>query len=126
MDLYTTILKSAAIKDDNIIEIVYQDKTLIDLDSAKLIFNEFDKLTEGKRIKKLMIIGQSTNLTEEARHFIIAENNKRKSQIIAEAIVVNSFFQKLSANFYILYLRNIYPTHFFTSKESAQEWLKKQ
>lgn len=126
MELYTEILKSATINDDNIIEIIYQDKTLIDLESAKAIFNEFDRITAGRKVKKLMVMGQATNLTEEARHFIISENNKRKDQILAEAIVVHSFFQKLSANFYILYLRNIYPTHFFTCKETASEWLQRQ
>lgn len=125
MGLYTNLLKYVNITDTNIIEIAYQDKTLIDEVAASRIFDEFDRLTEGKPFKKLMIIGQGTNLTQEARQFIISENNKRKEQIIAEAIVVNSFFQKLSANFYILYLRNIYPTHFFTNKDSAMEWLKR-
>ncbi|MDI1233077.1 MAG: hypothetical protein PSX81_02215 [bacterium] len=123
MELYTDILKRIVIKDNNIIEIAYHDNSFINCEAVKLIFIEFDRLTEGRKIKKLILIGKSTNISEEARQLIITENHIRKSQIIAEAIVVNSFFQKLSANFYILYLKKMYPTHFFTSKDLAIEWL---
>ncbi len=123
MELYTDILKRIVIKDNNIIEIAYHDNSFINCEAVKLIFIEFDRLTEGRKIKKLILIGKSTNISEEARQLIITENHIRKSQIIAEAIVVNSFFQKLSANFYILYFKKMYPTHFFTSKDLAIEWL---
>ncbi len=64
-------------------------------------------------------------ITNAARLYIIEENKKRKALIIAEAVVVNSFAQKLSANFYIFFIQKIYPIHFFVNKTLAIQWLNK-
>lgn len=123
-DSLTKNLKSLRMIDERTVEIVFVDNETVDVKGVLEIYKLLDEFTAGKRLKKLLIIGKHVEISKEARALIVEENHKRKDNIIAEAVVVNSFAQKLSANFYIMFLRKIYPTHFCISGEEAMEWLK--
>lgn len=118
------VIKSIRMYDDRTVEIVYNDDVVINNEDAMESYRILDEFTAGRRLKKLLIVGKNVDINTETRFLIVKENNSRKDSIIAEAVVVNSIAQKIKTNFYIMFLRKIYPTHFFTSVTEAEEWLK--
>jgi hypothetical protein len=110
--------------DKRTVEIHFQDSVLVEKEGVKQVYKMLDEFTDGQRLKKLLIIGEHTDITKEARLLIVEENNVRKNRIVAEAIVVHSFAQKLIANFYLALLKNIYPIQFFTERTKAEKWLR--
>ncbi len=105
------------------VEIEFLDEIVVETNGVREAYRILDTFTNKERLKKLVIIGKLTEITKDARLLIVEENKQRQEKIIAEAILVNSFAQKLSANFYILFLKNIYPIQFFTDRLKAELWL---
>ncbi len=118
------VLKSLKMINKRTLELEFIDHVTVERDGVKEIYKVLDEFTEGHRLKKLLILGEHTEISKEARFLMVEENNIRQSKIIAEAIVVHSFAQKLSANFYMMLLKKIYPVQFFTDHESAEKWLR--
>lgn len=109
--------------DENTVEIVFQDNILIDLEGMKEAYKEYGVFTGNKRLKRLVVAGRHTDLTKEARKYGEKENERRKDTCVAEAMVVYTFVQKMIANFYLKYIKDLYPTKSFTDIEQAREWL---
>lgn len=107
----------------NTVEIKYFDDITIELDQAKKDYIAYDSFTQDKKVKKLIISGNYTNITNNARKFIRQENTKRVHLIIAEAIVVHSLAQRLFGNFYFNLMKSRYPIKIFSSIEKAKIWL---
>jgi len=118
------VLKSIRMLDKRTVEIEYLDNVLVEREGVREAYRILDEFTSKERLKKLLIIGERTDISKEARMLIVEENNIRKGRIIAEAIVVHSFAQKLIANFYMALLKNIYPIKFFTKRLEAETWLR--
>lgn len=116
--------QSIRMLDENTVEVVYRENQVVTNQDVDEIYSAYDQFTEGKRLKKLMIIGKKVDISSETRFKIINNNNQRKDLIIAEAVVVHSTPQKLKVNFYIMFLKKIYPIQYFTDIEAAKEWLK--
>lgn len=108
--------------DDDTIEIIYHDHSKIDLEAIKAAFAKYDAFTT-KRLKKLTIAGEHTEITAEARKYGHEQSKARRKFIIAEALVVNSLPQKMVANFYSAFIKDLYPIKYFTDAESAKQWL---
>ncbi len=123
MDDIHKVLKSIRITEDQILEISFLDDVLVYKGKVQTIYETIDLMTQGQRLHKLIIIGKQTQITKEARFLIVENNAVRKQNIIAEAIIVHSFYQKLSANFYIYFIHHYYPIQFFTDIEKGKDWL---
>ncbi len=108
---------------ENTVEIVFQDQVTIDLEDIKNTYEELYKFTGEKRLKKLVITGKQTEITKDARSYGHRESVRIKDRVIAEAIVVHQLYQKMLVNFYIIFIKDSYPTKFFTDVEKAKEWL---
>jgi hypothetical protein len=118
------ILKSVGMLNEDTLEIVFEDNMLIDLEGIKEAYIEFDKFfAKNRRLKRLVVMGKNTEITKEARKYGEIENEKRKSTCIAEAMVVFTFVQKMVTNFYLKYIKDLYPTRSFTDINEAREWL---
>lgn len=117
------ILKSLSMLDERTVEIVFQDDVLIELEDIKETYKELHDFTGEKRLKKLVVTGKKTEITKDARLYGHRESLKIKDQVIAEAIVVHLLYQKMIINFYIMFIKDSYPTKFFTDIEKAKEWL---
>ncbi len=117
------ILKSLSMIDDDTVEIVFQDDVLIELEDIKKTYRELHEFTGNRRLKKLVITGRKTEITKDARLYGHNESVKIKDRVIAEAIVVHLLYQKMIINFYIKFIKDSYPTRFFTDVEKAREWL---
>lgn len=70
----------------------------------------------------LIDMRQLTSMSKEARTYY-ADDNSAKGRV-AIALLIDSYFSKIMANFYISYSKPPYPVKLFTSKQEAIEWLK--
>ncbi len=117
------LLKSLRMLDEYTIEIIYHDNITIDLTGIQKAWVKLDDFTQKKRLKKLTIVGKNTSITREARRNGHAESESRKHIIAAEALVVHTLPQKMVANFYSKFIKDLYPIKYCTDVEAARQWL---
>ena len=125
MDLNKPILKSIKMFDEYIVEIQYNDNVIVSKKDVGQLYELLDAVTEDRAYAKLLIIGENTIITEEARLEVIRENKKRKDSILAEAIVVKTLGQRIKTNIYIKFISLYYPTQCFDIQDKAHGWLLK-
>jgi len=125
-DLTSSILKSFRFIDEKTIELIFHDAVIIDLEGIMAVDDYCLQFTKGKKIKRLIVSGKNSEITAKARQYGEKLSEGAKDDIIAEAVVVNSLAQKMIANFYFKYLKDLYPARFFTDIDKAKEWLEKQ
>jgi hypothetical protein len=118
-----SVLKSITMLNNDTVEVVFRDDMVFDVEGIQAAYKEYDEFTGGKRLKRLVIAGKKSEMSKEARKFGESENERRKSNCIAEAMVVYTFVQKMCTNFYLKYMHEIYPAKSFTDIEEAREWL---
>lgn len=118
-----SVLKSIKMLDEQTVEIVFHDEFYFDLESIKQSYAETHEFTQGKKLKRLVISGRKTDITREARQYGLHENQRLKDNVIAEALVVHSFIQKMITNIYLKNIQKSYPAKAFTDIEKAKEWL---
>jgi hypothetical protein len=123
--LAAKIIKSFRFLDEETTELIFHDNTDIDLDGIIAVADYCRSFTNGKRIKRLTISGKNSNISAKARNYGEKLSEADKDNIIAEAVVVHSLTQKMVANFYFKYLKDLYPARFFTDADKAKEWLAK-
>ncbi|HEY1047015.1 MAG TPA: hypothetical protein VGF79_11290 [Bacteroidia bacterium] len=117
------VQKSIRMISEDILEITFDDNVFLDLEKIIQSFEETEAFTNGRKLKRLVISGKKTDITKEARAYGLKENERLKDQVIAEALVVHSFTQKMITNFYLKYINKSYPAKAFTDVEKAKEWL---
>lgn len=118
------VIKSIQMLDGNICEVIFNDKVKIELEDMRESFELVNTFTNHMPVKKLVITGANTEITKEARLFGHEASLKVKHNVIAEAIIVHSLYQKMVINFYSKFIKDNYPTSFFVDIEKAKEWLK--
>ena len=77
-------------------------------------------------MKRLIVISKNAKMELAARIYLQENNKDNKNLIAAEAIVVCSLTQKMTTNFYLKFIKDSYPSKFFTEIEKAKDWLLKQ
>lgn len=118
-----TLVKSLEMLDGTTMELTFYDNITIDLEGLKAVDAYCQRLTAGRKHKRLVISGRNSEITNEARRYGEKLSLENKDNIIAEAIVVYSLPQKMIANFYFRFLKDAYPARFFTNLDKAREWL---
>lgn len=118
------VLKSLTMIDNDTVEIEYTDAVHVTYDDMRELLDSLYRFTENKRLKRLVVITKNSTLETKARHLLQEENKDRSEQIIAEAVLVTSFTQKMTTNFYLKFIKDTYPSKFFTDYYKAIEWLK--
>lgn len=125
----TTILKeiyfqtlSVGLRSDGLMEVKINANVEIDVNNVLEIVGAIKKIGEEKKYPILLIFGEYTLPTLEARNYVAtAESNP---YAIAEAYVIQSFTQKITGNIYLKINKPIRPTRLFNSEEDAVDWLK--
>jgi hypothetical protein len=118
------VIKSIKMANDSLVEIIFNDDVQIELEDLKIGYQYLNEVTGGKRLKKLVISGNRTTISKDARLFGHDESIKIKDYVIAEAVVVHSLYQKMIINFYSQFIKDSYPTRYFTDTDKAKLWLE--
>lgn len=78
------------------------------------------QLTGGKRTLKLIDARDGFTMDQKAREYIRSVDEK---QTLARAVVKNSAFSRIIANFFTRLSKPKIPTRLFTDYEAAYQWL---
>lgn len=125
MEYTNNVLKPFHITEDKILEVLYKDDVVVTLEEMKFLLDDLYKFTGKKRLKRLIVISKNAKMDLAARIYLQESNKDNKDLIAAEAIVVYSLTQKMTTNFYLKFIKDIYPSKFFTDIEKARDWLHK-
>lgn len=107
--------------DETILCVEFVDDHVVDEDNVIEFHAIFNKEAERTKLKLLVLPGQNTTATREAR--VHSQNSIINCD--AEAILIHSLAQRIISNFYISFKnRAEYPIKMFNSKEEAVKWLK--
>jgi hypothetical protein len=113
---------TVALTFDNIIRVDVAGNHEIDVADVKIIVDAIEKIGEGKIYPLLIVTGEYTLPTPEARAYIATSESDPFAS--AEAYVVKSLSQKLVGNVFLSFNKPARPTKIFNSEEKALEWLK--
>lgn len=107
--------------EEDILCVEYIDDYTVDEDNVMEFHAIFNRETENRKLKLLVLPGENTSATREAREY----SQRSILASIGEAIVINSLAQRIISNFYISFKNKAdYPIKMFNSKEEAIKWLK--
>jgi hypothetical protein len=120
------VLESISFLDENTVELRYKPSVNVTLDDMREILNHVYAFTQNKRLKRLIVISKDAQMELPARLLLQQENKDRKNTIIAEAVLVSSLTQKMTTNFYLKFIKDSYPSKFFTDYNKAKDWLNDQ
>lgn len=120
------VIESITMIDPEILEIRYKPKVDVSVEDMREILDSIYDFTGKKPLKRLIVITDGSSLQLKARLLLQEENKMRKEYIIAEAVLVNSLAQKMITNFYLKFIKDSFPSKFFTDYNKAVEWLKSQ
>lgn len=113
---------SVALRSDGIIAVNVAGNQEIGVEDVKKVVDAIYKIGSGKVFPLLIVTGEYTLPTPEARAYIATPESDPYAS--AEAYVVKSFSQKLVGNVFLSFNKPSRPTRIFNSEEKALEWLK--
>ncbi len=113
---------SVALCDNGLMCIRVEGNREIDVENVVEIVNAIEKLGNKKIFPLLVVVGEYTLPTSEARAYIATPESDPYA--CAEAYVVKSFSQKLVGNVFLSFNKPVRPTKIFNTEEKAIEWLK--
>ncbi len=111
------------LRKDGIIQQNIKDDVVLDVADVHEINDAKSKLTNNKKSLVLIITGERNGSTVAARK-LGAEQLRHRDDVIAGALVINSFPTRIAANFYYKVYQPNYPHKNFRSKKKAEAWLK--
>lgn len=120
------VLESIEYISQNTVEVRYKPSVNVNFGDMREILNYIYAFTQNKRLKRLIVISKDSQMELPARLLLQQENKDRKESIIAEAVLVTSLTQKMTTNFYLKFIKDSYPSRFFTDYNKALEWLNAQ
>lgn len=113
---YATII----IRDDGILQIIYEDK-LLSKEEVSYVFKA-QRQHSPWEISPILAMGKSfSNLDNDARQYLSSEEVMKHCSALA--IIAKSLGEKIAANFFITFSKPARPTKFFSNEEDAIKWL---
>ena len=112
---------SVAIRSDGIAHVKVDANTEIDVPHVIMIVEALKEIGKEKEFPLLIVVGEYTLPTAEARAYIATPESDPYAS--AEAYVVKSFTQKLVGNVYLSFNKPARPTRIFNEESKAIEWL---
>lgn len=106
---------------DNLITVYIKPSSLIEATDVLEIRAANEKLTQGKSYVILMLVGEYSVLSKEARE--IASKQEYGNTRKAMAFVINGLPHRIIGNFFINVNKPPTPTKIFNSRKEAEEWL---
>lgn len=110
-----------SLRGDNIMQVEIEAEQEVSLGNVKEIIEAMRKLGNEKKYPVLVLPGEYTLPTQEARQFMASPGNP---YALAEAYLLHSLPQKLVGNFFLQFNKPQRPTRIFTKYNEALEWLK--
>ena len=113
---------SVNLRNDGLVYVKIAGNEEIDVKNVVEIVSALETFWKGTKFPLLIVIGEYTLPTPEARAYIATPESDPYAS--AEAYVIQSFSQKLVGNVYLSFNKPARPTRLFNTEEKATEWLK--
>lgn len=112
-----------SLRSDDIIQVFYHDRVLLDVSLQAKINAALLELTDGKKLPFLFEAGDGVIVTAEARDNAVKMENETPS--VGYAVIVQNMAYRLTASFYLKFNKPKKPYKVFTDKDrdKAIEWL---
>lgn len=107
-------------RDDEIVVIKCADQIALHFDDVQEIFDAYLDLTNHTPHKVMIVSGEHGTATREGREHA----QKTVLPCLAEAIVVQSFAQRIISNIYIAFKTCAHPIKLFNAEDDAVNWLQ--
>ena len=106
----------------NIICGTFSQNVVINLNVAKDMVKDRLMLSEGKPYLILVEIDKIKAVENKARSYFASTEGTR--QLIAAALIANSYLSRIIGNFFLTFNKPLIPTRLFTDREEARQWLR--
>lgn len=110
------------ILDHSIMQIHTKVKDEFEIEHSRKICAERIKISNGKKFSLLHTSEKFVIPSKEVREFVATE--ERSELVLADAFVINTLPQRMTAKFFIQFNNPVRPTKIFDNVEEAIEWLK--
>jgi len=118
---YKTRTAEISLESEGYIKIKILEDSVIDEGDAIDNFLVVKNLSAGKKHLKLLDFRGKWSMTNEARE--ISRKNISPDNTVARAYLTDSYFSKLTREFFETFNRPDVPQKFFTCEEEALKWL---
>ena len=120
-----TRIANIKLLDIGIVYLKYREGDYLKVEPEDLLENVMSirKLSSGKIVPAMIDTRniKHLNFTKEAREFAASERVKEFKK--ADAVLVDSYFNRLSANIYLSFYKPAIPTRLFNNESDALKWL---
>ena len=106
-----------------ILNIIFPEDIVLNLDLAKEMVEDRIKITEGKTWPLLVDVSGLASVDTAARQYFATERGIHG--VSSAAILAKSMISKLAANLFIKVNKPAVPTKLFIKREKAEVWIKK-
>jgi hypothetical protein len=110
--------------EEQIVQVKIYDSIELEEKHLNIIRRKNLELTGGKDVGFLVLGGDGTTISREAREIVASVEYSQKR--IATAIVTTNLAHKIISNFYINSNKPKDPTKVFSCRDKATNWLKEQ
>lgn len=107
-----------------IIVVRYHDNITVEISDLKRDLELVDYLSGAKEFKRMIVAGEYSDITTEARKHYEAQSRLWQHRIIKEAIVVKSMAHRILAMGYMSVTKTYFPIRVFVSENDAINWLR--
>lgn len=111
----------AQLFDTKLIRLEILGNRMIGKDEAKEMNETIGVLSRGREAMVLIVANEVSQFTKEAVEFSVSEEGMRYTD--ADALVVKSITQRITANIYLKLNRPKKPSRIFNSEKDATRWL---
>ena len=116
-----TRISTVQLTNNNLLQINFDSNATISTEDVYELLDATYKMGNGKKFKKLIILGEYTLADVEAMK--LATTPEGSKYQIAEAFVIKSTAQRILSIFFMHVLKPLNPTKFFACELEAQNWL---
>jgi len=117
-----TSVSTVSIADDGIVRVVVDPEGEETLKNAEEVIAAIAKIGEGRLHPVLVDTRSMKSIEVEARKYYASDERPRVGSAVA--LLVGSTVSMVIGNFWLTINKPSYPSHIFSSEESALEWLK--
>ena len=93
----------------------------IDVHHVRADYKASQEITEGKKYLSLVLTSRGTSITGKAQKESMTK--EKYKDVVAQAIVIHSFAQRILGNFMIKFIKYPCPCKLFSTREKATQWL---
>jgi len=115
-------ISTVRIREDGLLHVEIRPDEIFDVSDVEELVAAAREIGSGKKMLNLIIVGNGTVPTNNARE--LAYTERCCLYKLADAFVISSFAQKIVGNFIMKIQRPMVPTKVFTQQDEAIHWLK--